>query len=205
MRNVTKVTGYAHAREPQIKRSDAAGDYHERAHGLRKRAVRWRALGHAHRLEHSKTAVRTGPEDRMMAAWTRRRSLIVHRQVHARGRGDARAALALMTARLPTAPSLVYDNYNALVIGFAPSEKACDAFSRSRLSAMGQVVLPQGVDCRTPTPARRQRSRVRSVRLIPSAARSSGGLRADRCARSPTRRQSTRKRRGHADHQVDFG
>ena len=37
------------------------------------------------------------------------------------------AALAKMRARYPTALELVYDNYNALAIGFAPSEKASEA------------------------------------------------------------------------------
>ena len=32
---------------------------------------------------------------------------------------DARQALAFMRARLPTATQMVYDNYNALVIGFS--------------------------------------------------------------------------------------
>jgi hypothetical protein len=41
---------------------------------------------------------------------------------------DARQALAFLTARLPTAFRLVYDNYNALVVGFASGEKASDAF-----------------------------------------------------------------------------
>jgi hypothetical protein len=39
----------------------------------------------------------------------------------------ARAALAKMRARLPGAVELVYDNYNALVIGFGPTERASDA------------------------------------------------------------------------------
>ncbi|MGH9315355.1 MAG: hypothetical protein ACRD09_02405 [Vicinamibacterales bacterium] len=39
----------------------------------------------------------------------------------------ARAALAKMRARLPGAVQLVYDNYNALVIGFGPTERASDA------------------------------------------------------------------------------
>jgi hypothetical protein len=34
--------------------------------------------------------------------------------------------LAKMRARLPGAIELVYDNYNALAIGFAPSERASD-------------------------------------------------------------------------------
>jgi hypothetical protein len=41
--------------------------------------------------------------------------------------GDtARAALAKMRARLPGAIELVYDNYNALAIGFSPTERASD-------------------------------------------------------------------------------
>ena len=39
----------------------------------------------------------------------------------------ARACLARMRARLPGAVQLVYDNYNALVIGFGPSEGASEA------------------------------------------------------------------------------
>jgi hypothetical protein len=39
----------------------------------------------------------------------------------------ARACLAKMRARLPGAVQLVYDNYNALAIGFGPSERAGEA------------------------------------------------------------------------------
>jgi hypothetical protein len=39
---------------------------------------------------------------------------------------DARQALAFMSARLPTATRLVYDNYNALVVGFGTSGKVGD-------------------------------------------------------------------------------
>jgi hypothetical protein len=39
----------------------------------------------------------------------------------------ARATLAGMRARLPGAIQLVYDNYNALAIGFGPTERASDA------------------------------------------------------------------------------
>jgi hypothetical protein len=39
----------------------------------------------------------------------------------------ARAVLAKMRARLPGATELVYDNYNALAIGFGPTERASDA------------------------------------------------------------------------------
>ena len=39
----------------------------------------------------------------------------------------AKEALARMRRRWPGAIELVYDNYNALAIGFAPSERASDA------------------------------------------------------------------------------
>ena len=39
----------------------------------------------------------------------------------------AQAALAKMRLRLPGALELVYDNYNALAIGFAPSERTSEA------------------------------------------------------------------------------
>ena len=39
----------------------------------------------------------------------------------------ARACPAKMRARLPGAVQLVYDNYNALAIGFGPSERASEA------------------------------------------------------------------------------
>ena len=38
-----------------------------------------------------------------------------------------RAALATLRARLPGAVEMVYDNYNALVIGFSPNERPSDA------------------------------------------------------------------------------
>ena len=39
---------------------------------------------------------------------------------------DARHALAFMRARLPTATRMVYDNYNALVVGFGAGPKVGD-------------------------------------------------------------------------------
>ena len=39
---------------------------------------------------------------------------------------DARHALAFMRARMPTATRLVYDNYNALVVGFGSGPKASE-------------------------------------------------------------------------------
>jgi hypothetical protein len=38
-----------------------------------------------------------------------------------------RGARAKMRKRLPTAVELVYDNYNALAIGFGPTERTPDA------------------------------------------------------------------------------
>jgi len=42
-------------------------------------------------------------------------------------RSLAKAAIAKMRKRLPGATQLVYDNYNALVVGFGPSEHASEA------------------------------------------------------------------------------
>src|SRR5882724_6774007 len=39
----------------------------------------------------------------------------------------ARRALIIMRKRLPGAVEIVYDNYNALAIGFGPSERASEA------------------------------------------------------------------------------
>ena len=40
---------------------------------------------------------------------------------------EARLALAKVRALVPGATELVYDNYNALVVGFGPSERASEA------------------------------------------------------------------------------
>ena len=40
---------------------------------------------------------------------------------------SARAALAQLRKKLPGATEIVYDNYNALAIGFGPSDKASEA------------------------------------------------------------------------------
>src|SRR5881628_2818626 len=42
-------------------------------------------------------------------------------------RAVAEEALVKMRARLPGAVQMVYDNYNALVIGFGPTERASEA------------------------------------------------------------------------------
>lgn len=41
--------------------------------------------------------------------------------------GVAKKAFAILRKRLPTATVLVYDNYNALAIGFGPNERSSDA------------------------------------------------------------------------------
>lgn len=40
---------------------------------------------------------------------------------------EARAAIGKMRARLPGASELIYDNYNALAVGFGPGDRTSDA------------------------------------------------------------------------------
>src|SRR5271170_2920903 len=49
-------------------------------------------------------------------------------------------ALATLRARFPTANQMVYDNYNALVIGFVPSERPSEAVFSIALSARGAAL-----------------------------------------------------------------
>ena len=83
----------------------------------------------------------------------------------------ARALLAKTKARLPGAQILVYDNYNALAIGFARSEKAGEAI-------LSLAVMPKWVTLcflwgkSLPDPAtllKGEGSRVRHVRLHAAA------------------------------------
>ena len=53
-------------------------------------------------------------------------------------RALAVAVLAKLRERIPSAVQIVYDNYNALVVGFGPSERASDA-------AMSVAVYPKWV------------------------------------------------------------
>lgn len=46
---------------------------------------------------------------------------------HPKTAAEARRALTKMRALVPGATELVYDNYNALVVGFGPSERASEA------------------------------------------------------------------------------
>jgi len=80
---------------------------------------------------------------------------------------QARSALAKMKARLPGATLLVYDNYNALVIGFAASERPARAIlSLAVYPRWVTLFFLTGTDL--PDPHRLLQgsgSRVRSVRL----------------------------------------
>ena len=81
--------------------------------------------------------------------------------------GIARRALTKLRKRLPGAVEIVYDNYNALAIGFGPNEKAS-------LAILSVALYPRWVNlfflqgARLPDPARRLKGSgnvVRSVRL----------------------------------------
>ncbi len=57
----------------------------------------------------------------------------------------AKAILARMKARYPTAIQMVYDNYNALAIGFGPTEKPSEAiFSIAVFPRWASLFLLQG-------------------------------------------------------------
>jgi ABC-type uncharacterized transport system permease subunit len=56
--------------------------------------------------------------------------------------GRAKAALQKMRKRLPGAAELVYDNYNALVIGFAPGARPSHAIFSIALTRAGSTFFP---------------------------------------------------------------
>ncbi len=77
----------------------------------------------------------------------------------------ARRALIRMRKRLPGAVELVYDNYNALVIGFGPSERASEAiFSIALYPRWVNLFFLQGASL--PDPAGRLRGNGKFVRNI---------------------------------------
>lgn len=84
---------------------------------------------------------------------------------------DARHALAALEKRLPTATRLVYDNYNALVVGFGPSDKASQAIiSIALYPQYVRLFFLRGIDL--PDPAgvlEGDGSQVRSVKLKPAS------------------------------------
>ncbi len=62
-----------------------------------------------------------------------------------------RAVLAKMRERLPGAVELVYDNYNALAIGFGPSERASEAiFSIAVFPRWASLFFLQGANMPDP-------------------------------------------------------
>jgi len=84
---------------------------------------------------------------------------------------DAKRALTFLQARLPTALRLVYDNYNALVIGFASGEKASDAFlSIALYPKYVRLFFLRGVDLEDPDHLLEGNGvQVRSIKLKPAS------------------------------------
>jgi len=78
---------------------------------------------------------------------------------------QARAAVAKMRERLPGAVEMVYDNYNALVIGFGPTDRASDAiFSIALYPNWVTLFFLQGA--KIPDPQKRLQGRGKQVRQI---------------------------------------
>jgi hypothetical protein len=94
--------------------------------------------------------------------------------------GVARAALAKMRARLPGAVQFVYDNYNALVIGFGPTERASDAvFSIALYPRWVNLFFLNGAGLPDPHKLLKgSGSRVRSIRLETAAVLDAAPVRA---------------------------
>ena len=76
-----------------------------------------------------------------------------------------------MRARLPAATELVYDNYNALVFGYGPSDRASDAvFSLAIYPRWVNLFFLHGADLPDPAYVLRGSGRqVRSIRLTSPA------------------------------------
>jgi hypothetical protein len=85
--------------------------------------------------------------------------------------GLAKKALAKMRKLTPGAVEMVYDNFNALAIGFVPRERPSEAvFSIVSYAKCVNLFFLQGKDL--PDPAKRLRgsgNRVRSIRLETAA------------------------------------
>ena len=81
---------------------------------------------------------------------------------------QARAARRKMQARLPGAVEMVYDNYNWLVIGYAPNERPSDAVFSLLVNPGGWVTLCFLEGAHLPDPDKVLRgsgNRVRHIRL----------------------------------------
>jgi len=86
-------------------------------------------------------------------------------------RAVATDALARLRRRAPGAIEMVYDNYNALVIGFSPNERPSDAlFSIALYPKYVTLFFLQGASLDDPERLLQGGGRhVRSVRLVPDA------------------------------------
>src|ERR1700733_13023128 len=83
---------------------------------------------------------------------------------------SARAALAQLRKKLPGAIELVYDNYNALAIGFGPSEKASEAiFSIAVFPRWVSLFLLQGAKLPDPDKVLKGSGNVARHIRLPSA------------------------------------
>jgi hypothetical protein len=77
----------------------------------------------------------------------------------------ARRAVALLCKRLPGAIQIVYDNYNALAIGFGPSERASEAiFSVAVYPRYASLFFLQGA--KLPDPSKRLQGSGNVVRYV---------------------------------------
>ena len=82
---------------------------------------------------------------------------------------DARRALTYLTGRFPAATRIVYDNYNALAVGFGPSDKASEAIlSIALYPSYVTLFLLNGISLPDPDVLLEgSGSRVRHVKLRP--------------------------------------
>jgi hypothetical protein len=81
-----------------------------------------------------------------------------------------RAALAALRRRLPRAYQLVYDNYNALAIGFGPTDRASDAIlSLAFYPRRVSLCFLQAGTSRLPDPHRLLQGTGKLNRFIPLA------------------------------------
>lgn len=113
------------------------------------------------------------PAERQLAGFIAKYSPALARQ--------ARAARRRMQARLPGAVEMVYDNYNWLVIGYAPNERPSDAVFSLVVNPGGWVTLCFLEGAHLPDPEKLLRgsgNRVRHIRLTGPADLDLPGVRA---------------------------
>ncbi len=119
-----------------------------------------------------------------MAAWQPAVSLMLQWAMDPKGKLDAfidryspevaadgRTALKFLERRLPTATRLVYDNYNALVVGFSPDDKASHAIlSIAFYPRYVRLFFLKGIDLADPAGILEgEGAQVRSVKLDPAS------------------------------------